>query len=126
MTHQPAWIAIPRRRLTRDEQSWVNEILSASKRWADVTVGELFAIGKCPCGFCRAIQLEAPVCPQNPEAKGRGQIGDIDIHTTAGDVINVALYADNGSLSDLDVLCEFGFKPVPESWIEVSRYIEAR
>jgi hypothetical protein len=126
MTHQATWVPIPERPLTQQEQSWVNEILSASKHWADVSVGELSAIGRCACGFCRAIQLERPTRPQNPSATSQGQVGDIDIYTSVGDVINVALYARDGSLSDLDLLCEFGFKPIPENWTEVSRHVEAR
>ena len=125
MTHQAAWIPTPRRPLTEQERSWVNEILSASKRWANVSAGELFAIGRCPCGFCRTIQLERPSHPQNPRVTGYGRIGDIDIHTEAGDVITVALYAKDGSLTDLDILCEFGFKPVPETWKEVSHWVDA-
>jgi hypothetical protein len=126
MKHRAGWVAIPKRPLTAQERSWVKEILAASKEWADVTIGELFAVGRCPCGFCRAIQLEQSEHPQNPKATGRGQIGDIDIHAQAGDIINVALYASNGSLTDLDVLCEFSSKSVPDTWTEVSRYVEAK
>jgi hypothetical protein len=126
MTHSTTWIPIPSRPLTREEQSWVNEILSASKDWADVSIGELFASGRCPCGLCRAVQFEQPAKPQNPRGTKHGQIGDIDIHTSAGDVINISLYAKNGSLTDLDVLCEFGFKPVPESWNEIAHYVKAK
>lgn len=117
------WIPIPRRALTEQERAWVNEILAASKEWADVSVGELFAVARCACGFCRAVQLERPPSPQNPRSKGHGQIGDIDIQTNVGDTINVALYEQDGTLTDLDVLCEFGFKPVPDTWTEVARWV---
>ena len=123
MRNHKGWIAIPKRPLTEHERSWMNEILCANEEWADVSVGELFAIGKCPCGLCRALQLEPPQRPQNPKAMGHGQVGDIDIRTEAGDTINVALYFRDGYLTDLDVLCEFGFKALPDTWTEVARWV---
>ncbi len=125
MKHQANWVPIPKRPLTDQERGWVNDILSASKEWADVSVGELYAVGVCPCGFCKAIQLEPRMQPENPRARGHGQIGDIDIHTESGETINVALYAKDGSLTDLDVLCEFGSKVVPDTWKEVGRWVNS-
>ena len=58
-------------------------------------------------------------------SKGHGQIGDIDIQTETGDMINIALYEREGSLTELDILCEFGVKPVPETWTEVGRWVNA-
>ena len=101
----------------------MNDILSASPRWADVSVGDLYAIGRCACGMCKTIELEVPPEPPNPSWRGSGRVGEIDIQTQAGDFISVAVHAQDGSLVSLDIVCEFGFKKVPEEWIETERNI---
>ena len=122
MTHKADHIPIARRALTEQERQWITDILSANKQWADVSVGDLYAIGKCPCGLCRTILLEPPQQPHNPSWK-RGQIGEIDIQTETGDLITVALHAKEGSLTELELICEHSFKAVPEKWTETRRWV---
>lgn len=121
MTHGN-WIEMEKRPLTEQERSWVSAILSVSKEWADVNVDPLFATGRCPCGKCRSIRLEAPTRPQNPLSKLR-LIGEIDIQTDEGDLLTIMLHARNGSLSELEVINDHSFKAVPERWKEVSRWV---
>lgn len=126
--HEGNWISIPRRPLTEQERGWTNDILSASKEWADVCLAELYAVARCPCG-CRTILLEAPQQVQNPRLLGqKGLVGEIDLTVRIDDkedVVSVLLHHVAGNLSELEVVWYNFPQPVPGNWIELTRKITA-
>ena len=122
------WVPIARRPLTERERGWVTEILNVNKLWADVTVGDLFAVGKCGCG-CGTVVLERPPEPQNPRMAGKwGPVGFIYIFTRNRGLVTVMLYHDKGYLSILEAVYddyEKDFQPLPETWEEAQRTVES-
>lgn len=112
------------RPLTPRETEWINSILLANTNWADATVGELLANGECTCG-CQTIHIGHSPEPQNPKVRHLDweHVGEIWIYTEEGKCINVGLFAKNGTLCELEVVCEQGTEPVPTSWRERSRKV---
>ena len=124
MKHAADWVPIPKRALIKQERAWVDDILSVNPEWSDVSHDELYAVAKCPCGLCKTVLLEAPPEPQNPRTiSKRGLLGEIDIQIESGELITVMLFADGGSLTELEIVCEHSFKAVPDTWKEVARWI---
>ena len=113
-----------RRPITAQEKEWINTLVLANKDWADATIGNLFVDGECACG-CRTIHLEHSAEPQNPKTKHLDwdHVGEIWIYTDEGKRISIGLFSKNGTLCELEVVCEEGTEPMPSTWREVSRKI---
>lgn len=126
--HEKNGISIPKRPLTDQERGWINDILSASKEWADVCLGEVYAIGKCPCG-CRTVLLEEPQHVHNRRLIGeKGLVGEIDLTIRVDDkedVVSVLLHHLGGNLSELEVVWYNFPEPVPSDWTEIFRKVTA-
>jgi hypothetical protein len=126
--HQSTWLPIQRRPLTPEEKGWVRDILSASKEWADVYVGELYAIAKCPCG-CRTVLLEEQGVHNPRLIRDKGLVGEMDLAIRIGskeDVASVLLHHVGGSLRELEVVWYNFPEPVPTNWTEISRRVRGR
>jgi hypothetical protein len=121
----PRRIGVPERALTAQERAWIEEILRANPKWADVDVTGTRVWGKCDCGQCRSVYLHSGA-PQNPSLLGaRGYIGRIEIRSVDDFGITITLDHINGALDELYVsyvdLGERGDRSLPEHWQEAAR-----
>jgi hypothetical protein len=107
---------------TEQEKEWINAIVHRNKKWADVTVGDIYVDGECACG-CHTIHLERPTQPQNPRTADLfiENVGMMWVFTDLGTVIGITLHAKQGSLGELEVVYQENTEPWPSSWREVSR-----
>jgi hypothetical protein len=121
-----SYAKVARRPLTRQEATWIHELVSANPRWADVEITDLHVIAECTCG-CRSVVLENPPRPQNPTLLGhQGLVGEIELGVKIegkDDVISVLLHFAEGSLSLLEVIWYNFPDPIPSTWTEISRHI---
>lgn len=115
---------VARRPVTAEEQAWIDDIVSANPRWADVQLGDLFVVAECACG-CRSVVLEAPQHLQNPRLVGHQDlVGEMDINIRfdrRDDVVSIFLHYAEGNLSLLEVVWYNFPEPVPRKWMEMSR-----
>jgi hypothetical protein len=116
-------VPIPRRPLSDEEMEWVRQSLGSRIEFADFLLPQLFAVSKCPCGTCRTVGLE-PL--ELPKWRGEsGHLGGITIETQDHGPIDILLHASDGFLTELEVIWYHFPKPFPESWVEVSRTVDA-
>ena len=129
-------VAIPRRQLSKQEMSWVHDLVSANPEWNGIQVEQLHAIAQCPCGECRSVKLERPPAPQNPAwaqwAHGETSflrfgfpVGSIYIQAKNYGLVQVMLFTDGGFLDWLEVVSLEG-KPLPDTIEELSREVSSR
>jgi hypothetical protein len=120
--HLPKRKPIIPRDLSKQERSWIREILEQNPRWADVDLNDTQAVAQCDCGNCRTIYVHSSA-PQNPSFAGtKGYVGRIEIITTDNFMISITLDQIDGVLSELYVdpldLLEPGDRPLPNQWQE--------
>ena len=122
-------VSVPRRPLTEQEAQWVRDIVSVNPDWADVNLGDLFAVKECICG-CRTVVFEEPSFVQNPKvAAHQDVVGEIDLHValenSKDDYISVLLHHSWGKLTYLEVIWYNFPEPVPSHWTELGREVRA-
>ena len=114
-----------RRPLTEQERGWVSEILAANKDWADVNVGDLYAVWSCDCG-CKTIDFKVSATAHNPRMVGKmGPVGQITVLTKDDRAIWIILHHIRGVLTELEVVWDDFENPMPDHWEEVSRVVTA-
>ncbi len=74
-TRHSSFVKIERRPITAEERGWIHDIVSSSPAWAEVQLGDLFAVAACTCG-CRSVVLEEPEHTQNNQFIGRQDVGN--------------------------------------------------
>ena len=114
-----ALISIPRRPLTEEEMEWVRLGLRSRKEFANLSIPQLFAVSRCPCGTCRTLGLEPVELPN--WKRNSGYVGGMGIETKDHGPIDILLHAKDGFLVELEVIWYNFPRPFPESWEEVSR-----
>ena len=125
--HVPRKTPISPRPLSKQERSWIREILEQNPRWADVDLNDAQAVAVCDCGKCRTIYLQNSA-QQNPSLAGtRGYVGRIEIMTEDDFMITITLDQSDGVLSELYVdpldLLEPGNRILPDQWREKSHTV---
>lgn len=124
--NQPNRRPIPSRELSRQERTWIQEILNSSALWSDLDPSATKVVAECDCGECRTAYLDSP---QNLAAKGTcGYIGRIEIRTDDEFGITITLDQLDGKLSELYVsavdLSDDGSRPFPDHWGELAHIVE--
>ena len=115
---------IPPRPLTQREVSWVQDILQVNPDWrgTDVSQTRVVAEGPVDEGVCFILNADEP---ENPKAASlRETVGNLWIQTGDGSTINIQLSHVAGRLHEIYVLfidTKRPNRPLPESWVEVSR-----
>ena len=120
--HLPRRSPISPRPLSKQERSWIREILEQNPRWADVDLNDAQAVAECDCGKCRTIYLQS-FAQQNPLLAGTsGYVGRIEIMTEDDFTITITLDQSDGVLSELYVnpldLREPGNRTLSAQWRE--------